>query len=96
MGTSAAWVRADGKRQLAIGLQFSYTKKMARVKNNFRATKKRGRPATGMSPVMPMRAPKELIVRVDDWAQKQPDKPSRSEAARRLIELALNLKDKPW
>jgi hypothetical protein len=67
---------------------------MKQVKDNFRATKKRGRPATGMDPVLPMRAPKELIARVDDWAQKQPDKPSRSEAARRLIELALNLKPK--
>jgi hypothetical protein len=47
-----------------------------------------------MDPVLPMRAPKELIARVEDWAQKQPDKPSRSEAARRLIELALNLKPK--
>jgi hypothetical protein len=47
-----------------------------------------------MDPVLPMRAPKELIDRVEAWAQKQPDKPSRSEAARRLIELGLNLKGK--
>ena len=67
---------------------------MTRVKNNFRATKKRGRPATGMAPVLPVRAPKELIARVEVWAQKQPDKPSRSEAVRRLIEMGLNLKDK--
>jgi metal-responsive CopG/Arc/MetJ family transcriptional regulator len=47
-----------------------------------------------MDPVLPVRAPKELITRVESWAQKQPDKPSRSEAVRRLLELALNLKDK--
>jgi metal-responsive CopG/Arc/MetJ family transcriptional regulator len=47
-----------------------------------------------MAPVLPVRAPKELIARVEVWAQKQPDKPSRSEAVRRLLELALNLKDR--
>jgi hypothetical protein len=67
---------------------------MARVKNNFRATKKRGRPATGMAPVLPVRAPEELIARIELWAQKQPDKPSRSEAVRRLIELGLDVKNK--
>ena len=69
-------------------------RKMARVKNNFRATKKRGRPATGMAPVLPVRAPEELIARIELWAQKQPDKPSRSEAVRRLIELGLDVKNK--
>jgi metal-responsive CopG/Arc/MetJ family transcriptional regulator len=41
-------------------------------------------------PVLPVRAPKELIARIEVWAQKQSDKPSRSEAVRRLIELGLN------
>jgi hypothetical protein len=79
---------------LPSACNYRIRKNVARVKNNFRATKKRGRPATGMDPVLPMRAPKELIDRVEAWAQKQPDKPSRSEAARRLIELGLNLKGK--
>jgi hypothetical protein len=65
---------------------------MAKVKNNFRATKKRGRPATGMAPVLPVRAPKELIARIEVWARRQSDKPSRSEAVRRLIELGLKFK----
>ena len=44
-----------------------------------------------MDPVLPMRAPKELIARVDEWANQQPDHPTRSEAARRLMELGLTV-----
>jgi hypothetical protein len=51
--------------------------------------KKRGRPATGQDPLLNFRAPPELITRVDKWAAKQKDAPSRSEAIRRLIEKAL-------
>jgi hypothetical protein len=47
-----------------------------------------------MAPVLPVRAPKELIARIEIWAQTQPDKPSRSEAVRRLIERGLNLKER--
>jgi metal-responsive CopG/Arc/MetJ family transcriptional regulator len=35
------------------------------------------------------RAPSALVERVDKWAEKQEDMPSRSEAIRRLIEKAL-------
>jgi hypothetical protein len=31
---------------------------------------------------------------VEDWAKRQPDQPSRSEALRRLVEMALKIKDK--
>ena len=36
-------------------------------------------------------APKD---EVEAWAEKQPEAPSRSEALRRLVEMALKIKDK--
>jgi hypothetical protein len=36
----------------------------------------------------------ELEQRIDHWASKQPDKPGRPEAIRRLIEIALASKTK--
>jgi hypothetical protein len=35
-----------------------------------------------------------LKTQIDDWAKDQPDKPSRSEAIRRLVKLALAAKAK--
>jgi hypothetical protein len=54
--------------------------------------KKRGRPATGQDPVTAIRLSPELRNKVDAWAAKQTDKPSRSEAIRRLVELGLKAK----
>jgi Arc/MetJ-type ribon-helix-helix transcriptional regulator len=51
--------------------------------------KKRGRPATGRDPVTAIRLPEDLRVRVETWATKQRDTPSRSEAIRRLVEMGL-------
>jgi hypothetical protein len=51
--------------------------------------KKRGRPRTGESPVLALRIPPALRADIESWAKQQNDKPSRSEAIRRLIELAL-------
>jgi hypothetical protein len=54
--------------------------------------KKRGRPAgRSYGETIPMRLSPGLKDRVEAWAAKQPDKPSRSEALRRLVELALNV-----
>jgi hypothetical protein len=54
--------------------------------------KKRGRPATGRDPIMALRMPPALREDVEDWAARQPDNPSRSEALRRLVEMALKMK----
>ena len=54
-------------------------------------TKKRGRPATGKDPILTLRAPQALTAEVEEWADRQPDRPSRSEALRRLVEIALKL-----
>jgi Arc/MetJ-type ribon-helix-helix transcriptional regulator len=51
--------------------------------------KKRGRPATGRDPVTAIRLPEDLRVRVEAWAAKLGDTPSRSEAIRRLVEMGL-------
>jgi hypothetical protein len=55
--------------------------------------KKRGRPAgRSYGETIPMRLSPELKDKVEAWAGKQPDAPSRSEALRRLVEMALKLK----
>jgi len=56
--------------------------------------KRRGRPATGRDPVTAIRLSKALRQTVDKWAEKQDDRPSRSEAIRRLVELGLKAKGK--
>ena len=54
------------------------------------AAKKRGRPATGRDPVTAIRLPEDLRLRVEAWAAKLGDTPSRSEAIRRLVEIGLS------
>ncbi|WP_445222139.1 hypothetical protein ACKWRH_20925 [Bradyrhizobium sp. Pa8] len=36
-----------------------------------------------------MRVSDDFLKAIDQWAAQQPDKPSRSEAIRRLVEMAL-------
>jgi hypothetical protein len=56
--------------------------------------KKRGRPATGQDPVSAIRLSPALRSAIEAWAKLQPDKPSRSEAIRQLVEFALATKSK--
>jgi len=51
--------------------------------------KKRGRPATGRYPMIGIRVTPTLRDAIVQWAERQPNDPSFSEAARRLIELGL-------
>ena len=44
--------------------------------------------------MLTLRAPPELTEAVEDWAKAQPDQPSRSEALRRLVEMALKPQEK--
>jgi len=46
-------------------------------------------PATGNAPSRTFRLTDEFMTSLDAWAASQADKPSRSEAIRRLVELAL-------
>jgi hypothetical protein len=57
--------------------------------SNEKIAKKRGRPATGRHPITALRLAPTLKTALEDWAERQLGKPSRSEAIRRLIELAL-------
>jgi hypothetical protein len=56
--------------------------------------KKRGRPATGQAPITALRLPLALSSAIDQWAKQQAGELSRSEAIRRLLELALHIKGK--
>ena len=53
--------------------------------------RKRGRRPTGKEPMLAFRAPPAFTAEVEAWAKRQPDRPSRSEALRRLVEMALKL-----
>jgi hypothetical protein len=44
--------------------------------------------------MLAFRAPPAFIAEVEAWAKGQPDNPSRSEALRRLVEMALAAKGK--
>lgn len=54
----------------------------------------RGRPRTGIGKPTGLRLYSDMEVRIDAWAAKQPDRPGRHEAIRRLIELGLANKAK--
>ena len=56
--------------------------------------KKRGRPATGVDPLVGVRFPTEQIAAIDGWAKRTGEGVTRSEAIRRLVELGLRAKPK--
>src|SRR5947199_9777503 len=92
MVTSVAWVRAGEKFALLTG---SLLRSTIMAKKSIPVVrKKRGRPATGQDPVSAIRLSTALKSAVENWAKQQEDKPSRSEAIRRLIETALTSKSK--
>src|ERR1700694_5083767 len=53
---------------------------------------KGGRPPTGREPVRTMRLSDDFMAKVDAWAAEQDDEPGRSEAIRRMVEIALKVK----
>jgi len=63
-----------------------------RKSNKVVPKKRRGRPATGRDPVTAIRLSPELRHTVDQWADEQEDKPTRSTAIRRLVEMGLKAK----
>jgi hypothetical protein len=54
-------------------------------------TKRIGRPRTGITPMIGLRASAELRTRIEKWAARQADTPSLSEALRRLVESGLTV-----
>jgi hypothetical protein len=51
--------------------------------------KKRGRPKTGIGPLIGVRLYPDMQARLDAWMATQDDAPSRPEAIRRLLDMAL-------
>ncbi len=78
-------------KPLVLQARFVYYAFMAKATKNV-IRKRPGRPATGQDPVTAIRLSSELRTALDQWAARQPDKPSRSEAIRRLVELGLKVK----
>ena len=56
------------------------------------AKQKRGRPATGVRPMIGFRADAATRTAIERWAKQQPDKPTLSDAIRQLVELGLKVK----
>ena len=53
--------------------------------------KKMGRPPTGIGPAIGLRLYPDLEADLDAWIARQPDpKPSKPEAIRRLLKMAIN------
>ena len=74
--------------QLPIGSPgLWYYQNMAKRSTEKVIPKKPGRPATGRHPMLALRLSPALRSAIENWAKQQNDKPSRSEAIRRLIEL---------
>jgi hypothetical protein len=64
---------------------------MAKRKTNVKPkAKKMGRPVTiGAEAFVGLRIPARLVEGIDAWAAQQDDKPPRSEAIRRMVEIVL-------
>ena len=89
-----AWVRAGGE-VAALSPACILCTRIIMAKQEKSVHKKRGRPAgRNYGETIPMRLSPTLKDEVEAWAEKQPDTPSRSEALRRLVEMALKIKDK--
>jgi hypothetical protein len=89
-----AWVRAGGEVAALSPACILCTREIM-PKQEKSVHKKRGRPpGRRYGETIPMRLSSALKDEVDAWADKQPDAPSRSEALRRLVELALASKGK--
>jgi hypothetical protein len=72
---------------------YTYMKK-ATPKKHGGARPGSGRKATGRDPTRTFRLSDEFMASVDGWAALQDDKPTRTEAIRRLVELGLKAKSK--
>jgi hypothetical protein len=80
-------VRAGARFQPCLGSTFCYTGSM---KRSIPVKRKRiGRPPTGITPIVGLRLPPQVRAKIEQWAGQQDDKPTLSEATRRLIDAAL-------
>jgi hypothetical protein len=95
---SSAWAGGEfaGHHRLAAyigGYVLIVNTKHTNMTNIRRPT---GRPSRGpQDRPFQMRVSEEFLRTVDDWRRRQKDLPSRAEAIRRLVELAVRLKTPP-
>jgi hypothetical protein len=59
------------------------------MKKTISAKQKRGRPKTGVRPMIGFRADAEMRANIERWAKARPDKPKLSDAIRQLVEIGL-------
>jgi len=65
------------------------------MKREVRSKQKGGRPAAGITPLIGFAADPIIRAAIVKWGENQPDKPTLSEAIRRLVELGLTVKSRP-
>src|SRR4051812_10690837 len=65
------------------------------MQNEFVRAKKRGQPPTGKEVQIVVRMQPASLRALDAWLANQPDRPTRPEAIRRLVELALAVEGPP-
>jgi hypothetical protein len=65
---------------------------MAKSISDIDKKKGRGRPSTGIGPIIALRLYPDMQEQLDAWIAKQDDAPSRPEAIRRLLAKALKSK----
>jgi hypothetical protein len=78
--------------RLASGCFYWYRNFMRASISGTEKKRGRGRPSTGIGKNIGLRLYPGLEDRIDGWRARQPDKPSRPEAIRRLIEVGLETK----
>lgn len=83
--SSSEWSEPGGSWSLPFGSHLRYSLNMS--KSIKAKPKKRGRPATGKDPMVGFRFPAPMIEAIREFAAAEGV--SRSEAARRLVELGL-------
>jgi hypothetical protein len=86
---SPLWLGLESGRKFALPLGLVLCKAENMKKATSAKQKIRGRPATGVTPMMGFRASDKLRAEIVRWAEYQPDTPKLSEAVRRLVEMGL-------
>ena len=79
----------------SIGWIYDNHKFMTKSITDNQKKKGRGRPATGITPMTGVRLSDDTVRKIEMWARKQPDTPTRAEAIRRLVELGLDAGEMP-
>jgi hypothetical protein len=88
-GLSLSWLGLEPGRKLIPSPRLAFMLNRNMKKAISAKQKIRGRPATGVTPMLGFRASDKLRAEIVRWAEFQPDTPKLSEAVRRLVEMGL-------